>query len=115
VTDITDDEARQVLALMGDDPTESAIDVVALYCPAESAALEQLRADAQALADVRTLDDWARSGRHVTQGQREVTSFADGEYTCTLFEATEQGESPHWFHGATPDEARAKAAAWVRT
>ena len=68
------------------------------------------QADAQALADVRTLDDWARGEK----GRSHDTGFAfDGlGYFCTLQERTVIKVQA--FEAATPDEARAKAAAWVR-
>ena len=51
----------------------------------------------KALADVRTLDEWAAKG-HVWA----VGFGPDGYWVCM------------GHYGASPDEARAKAAAWVR-
>lgn len=61
-------------------------------------------------ADVRTLDDWVAhvDGRHCAMGKAfglDVTKLHDLDLWGPLGKA---------FDGATPDEARAKAAAWVR-
>ncbi len=67
----------------------------------------RVRADAQALADVRTLDEWAetelgRAWRSSNDGlDRRVTLYADQRIHQV-------------FAAKTPTEARAKAAAWVR-
>jgi hypothetical protein len=83
-------------------------------------ALAQLEADAQALADVRTLDDWAAdrdrdegpmSASHST---RRPENNNRGDWVAHLFSGYEGDEDSHDFQGATPEAARAKAAAWVR-
>lgn len=75
------------------------------------ALIERLRADSQALADVRALDEWAKVGRsweikeiipRIFRCAARSSDLSSGTYRVELFE------------GATPDEARAKAAAWVR-
>lgn len=78
------------------------IDVIALYCPEDSKALAELRADAQALADVRTLDAAYGPEWYPARGR-------DGDVHIYV-----RGESGPLGVGATPDEARSKAAAWVR-
>lgn len=66
----------------------------------------QLYADAQALADVRTLDDWAKFHRDYAPAPRPYAPASGGWFIqLAPFKA---------FDGSTPDEARAKAAAWVR-
>lgn len=77
-------------------------------CSAYAPAVDALRDDLKALADVRTLDSWvlAEKGRWM-----DVDSDAPG-LSCVLHDQTPDGD---WdFDGSTPDEARAKAAAWVR-
>jgi hypothetical protein len=78
--------------------------------------LRILAGESRAMADVRTLDDWATNGRWHQARQREVVAAADGEFLCVL--GTENRERNGFVgfvaEGATPDEARAKAAAWVR-
>lgn len=71
---------------------------------------EQLRADAQALADVRTLDDWqSLRGRQVEQWTHDPLTYVE------LRERNGDELTAHVVVFAdTPDEARAKAAAWVR-
>jgi hypothetical protein len=67
-------------------------------------AVARLEADAQALADVRTLDEWAGiDGAHWSSGDggAVVLHFADGRKRA--------------FTGPTPDAARHAAAEWVRT
>lgn len=76
--------------------TELAIDVVALYCPEESAALAELRADALALWAVRVLDvhgDW----RLIASEPVSVRVYRGSLKTLI-------------FWGATPDAARIAAA-----
>lgn len=69
--------------------------------------IERLKADAKALADVRTLDEWAetelgRAWRSSNDGRdRRVTLYADQRIHQV-------------FATKTPDAARAKAAAWAR-
>lgn len=72
--------------------------------------LALVRREAHALADVRTLDAWAAARRrNVPQVQRDP-----GGGTWTIFLHDDLGNERLPFTGATPDEARAKAAAWVR-
>lgn len=78
--------------------------------PGSFASSEKLRADAQALADVRALDtEWScydgphRGRWYVVQGN-----------VVALHKQPQDVYRPWFFDGATPDEARAKAAAWVR-
>lgn len=61
-------------------------------------------------ADVRALDDWAHADtmRFWDCGR----TAAGDEWHCALFRAAEDMEE--CLFAATPDEARAKAAAWVR-
>lgn len=79
----------------------------------ERGLLLKLQAATQALADVRTLDDWA--GEHTS---REHSTTRDQAlphmlaWTCELRPGKfERGKE---FSAPTPDEARANAAAWVR-
>lgn len=73
------------------------------------AATNRLEADAQVLADMRTLDEWARTNHG---GWNSAPGFRDQWYrTCVYAD----GLTPSLqFDGATPDEARHKAAEWVR-
>lgn len=75
------------------------------------ALIERLRADAQALADVRTLDDWSRKQRG---HGHETMQIAGGLFLTRLLDAFSLSPTTEDFEGATPDEARAKAAAWAR-
>lgn len=93
---------------MQDEKPMTPIETVALYCPNDSAALAQLRADAQALADVRTLDEWARE---CFGGWNTAPGFRAEWYRCSVYNAAMTTKT---FDGRTPDEARAKAAAWAR-
>lgn len=71
-------------------------------------AAASLEADAQALADVRTLDEWAGANtqhRAVELAQRQVSLFCGD---------TDTGDQYRRFNGPTPDAARAAAAVWVR-
>lgn len=71
-----------------------------------------IRADAQALADVRTLDDWAKGGKLLEWSVTDCSYPGhDPKHWCCRL-ATTAGNT--YLYGATPDEARAKAAAWVR-
>jgi hypothetical protein len=64
--------------------------------------------DLQARSDLETLDHWQRNfGWRVGMQQWLPT----GAWRCTL---TAGDVPPYEFEGSTPDEARAKAAAWVR-
>ena len=66
----------------------------------------------QALADVRTLDEWAACTSPTEWRRREVRLITVGiGLGWAVHLADAEG---HTFEGATPDEARAKAAAWVR-
>lgn len=66
-------------------------------------------AELQALADVRALDAWATSHQERTH----VFFPADDEIQCFI-SMRHSRERSECFSGATPDEARAKAAAWAR-
>lgn len=75
-------------------------------------------ADAQALADVRTLDDWIRQRRyryysvdnHPAASADWICSLHDPDIECEddAPDTTAQGRGP------TPDAARRAAAEWVR-
>lgn len=67
---------------------------------------QESSADARALADVRTLDDW----RAVSPQTRDV--YLRGDTMVVL--RRHDYHQPWCFDGTTPDEARAKAAAFVR-
>ena len=71
--------------------------------------VRQQQTDAQALADVRTLDSWA-NGR---QARMWLLFDAGTHWECSGEQAL-SGEAEFSCDGATPDEARAAAAAWVR-
>ncbi len=76
-----------------------------------------LEAALQALADVRTLDGWLANetlDRPRYQQLDRMAAIGDA-WICNLFEVVE-GLHENRGHGkaSTPDEARAKAAAWVR-
>jgi hypothetical protein len=62
----------------------------------------------EALADVRTLDDWRSKSP-----ERTWLMSGDGWAWCRLYDHGVR-DCQNSFDGATPDEARAKAAAWVR-
>lgn len=64
----------------------------------------------QALADVRTLDEWARAPR----GMRAVlvAPWGDGRVSCELQQADIMPSQIHI--ATTPDAARHAAAEWVR-
>ncbi len=74
-------------------------------------ALLSLEADAKALRDMRTLDDWA--ARHACREVYLDHAGFEGDRKWFLNLDDDRGEN-HDFHGATPDEARGAAAAWVR-
>jgi hypothetical protein len=80
------------------------------------AAIALLEADARALADVRTLDDWKRKQpRQRDWKMHDKVKFGEGPHGCMLYEDREHhGEWGKNFDGSSEDEARAKAAAWVR-
>lgn len=65
---------------------------------------------AQALADVRTLDEWA--SETVDWRRWKCGALPGFGHHCWLEDTQHRTVKP--FTGATPDEARAKAAAWVR-
>lgn len=69
--------------------------------------LALVRREAHALADVRTLDDW-----RATPGAIMV-EYQDHKPPVFYLELRWPG-GRHGFGEVTPDEARAKAAAWVR-
>jgi hypothetical protein len=71
--------------------------------------LDRLEAMVARDADVRTLDDW-RKARH-WRGVECIT-FSDVQETVRLWYGGRLAADE--FTGSTPDEARAKAAAWVR-
>jgi hypothetical protein len=73
------------------------------------AAEDKAEADAQALADVRTLDEWRRANRLVRQ---VVVGSRWARVLCQLQQQGDDVVAP--FVADSEDEARAKAAAWVR-
>jgi hypothetical protein len=121
---ITDAEAQAVLDASYPDET--------VDCPTcgESGRLvrsdlAQLRADAQALADVRTLDEWKRAGkwRSWTMHDNVTTGAAlssTPSHACWLHDTDARVETDGFatigqnHGGATEEAARAKAAAWCR-
>lgn len=73
-----------------------------------------------ALADVRTLDEWA-ADRERDEGPmsaswstRRPENNNNGDWITCLFSGYEGDEDDYHFYGATPDQARAKAATWIR-
>lgn len=81
----------------------------------------KLQADAQALADVRTLDEWAaaKDDRSVDLSCGWCVAFKDkphlqppGQVRVRLLVS---GDPTHIEYGDTPDAARHAAAEWVRT
>lgn len=68
-------------------------------------------ADAQALADVRTLDEWAKAddAKYWTCGP---VYFGAGYYCSLRYDS--EPHSRMSGHGPTPDAARHAAAEWVR-
>jgi len=74
----------------------------------------KLRADAQALADVRTLDVWAGDWGWLCP---HVSDFSTGKrvgYIVQHGNSSERKLPGRETIGPTPEAARAKAAAWVR-
>jgi len=67
----------------------------------------EVRADAQALADVRTLDEWAEA----VPFRSWRSSHDSHDRRVTVYETS---RTYHAFAGPTSDAARSKAAAWVR-
>lgn len=77
------------------------------YFAAEQMALSHvILAEAQALADVRTLDDWTAAHPDESPAVPVPLPASVGGW-CVFMMGGE-------FTGATPDEARAKAAAYVK-
>ena len=72
-------------------------------------AFKRLEAAVQALADVRTLDGYLDKGNSYRLLPNMTDSFDRAAYWLVMETAKLT------FGGATPDEARAKAAAWVRS
>lgn len=68
----------------------------------------RLAADLQALADMRTLDDWAARNSSKLAPATAPVAKPENPLGWTTFLLGRE------FDGATPDAARAKAAAWVR-
>lgn len=73
-------------------------------------AFAELEADAQALADVRTLDAWARANPDDTLTPR-YRGYPDAspEEQWEIYVGNDE-----WGLFATPDAARSAAAVWVR-
>lgn len=91
-----------------------------LWCEPVAKAWHWLRGESRAMADVRTLDDWADAvdDRSVDLSCGWLVAFKDkphlqppGQIRVRLLVG---GDPVHIEYGATPDEARAKAAARVR-
>jgi hypothetical protein len=80
--------------------------------PKEDDEREQAKADAQALANVRTLEDW--EDNHPTMGSVKGPRRSDGGYRIELWEDFNTKPSFAAYDCKTRDEARAKAAAWAR-
>lgn len=81
---------------------------------------EEYQADLQALADVRTLDEWRMAGKDRKCEEFDFVSGEDEPKRYFVFAIDTSNEPPGRFahetyRGATPEEARAKAAAWVRS
>lgn len=74
--------------------------------------MTKLEADAQALADVRTLDEWAAADdeRYVVTGPQ----YFGKSWYCTLWHVENKREAGP-FQADTPDAARHAAAEWVRS
>jgi hypothetical protein len=73
-------------------------------------AFAALEADAQALADVRTLDVWAVSDSSLFWQVILTDSPAAESWLCSV----QTEDACFKFRGPTPEGARAKAAEWVR-
>jgi hypothetical protein len=84
--------------------TEHPIDVVALYCPADSQALAQLRADARALWAVRVLDAWAARNPSKLAPATAPIAKRENVLGWTTFVLGIE------YDGASPDAARLAAA-----
>lgn len=82
-------------------------EMTAAYLDNMRAGLEKMAADAQALADVRTLDAWALGGPDRRWGVFEADN---GTIYCELLDLG----AKHFEHLDSFDAARAYAAAWVR-
>lgn len=74
--------------------------------------LEAMEADRKALADVRTLDGWA--AEHKDNRVNMNHYGAQGDHPGWSIQMISIGAHRTQRFGATPDEARAEAAAWVR-
>jgi hypothetical protein len=72
-------------------------------------------ADAQALADVRTLDEWATPERHFRVAPTGLTTPVGQAWMCArmLWRVT-YWLSAEEFFAPNPDAARHDAAEWVR-
>lgn len=85
-------------------------------CTEMRGVIEKLEADAQALADVRTLD--ASGFRWLNVPADQAPELLKGQCICRLTQrfAPDPFKGRQWgeFAGATPEGARAKAAEWVR-
>lgn len=68
--------------------------------------LDRLEADAQALADVRTLDEWA-AGQPIRTPSPSPYKTEVGDWFIWL-------STGNYFDAPTPEGARAKVAEWVR-
>ena len=73
-------------------------------------AFQAIERDAQALADVRTLDGWLDAD----VGTRQLKFIPTNEDFCVSFLAGSPMQIVGFVRAETPDAARAKAAAWVR-
>lgn len=80
--------------------------------PTRLAALDVLQALIKRDDDVRTLDDWARGVRSLEWQCCDCGLPKDDENACCTLMFADDSELE--FYGSTTDEARAKAAAWVR-
>lgn len=76
------------------------------------AALEYISAALERARVVGVLDGWATSTRSVGGGWRMTDLSPECTPTCTLYPSVLTREARH-FTAATPDEARAKAAAAI--
>jgi hypothetical protein len=104
------DDVAALIALLAYDGRLKAAEADALYIEIGKRAARD--------ADVRTLDDWQREGTPRCE-HWYVTHTVNGRtdwYRCSLLSHAAKEECVNHFmgDGATPDEARAKAAAWVR-
>ena len=75
--------------------------------------------DAQALADVRTLDEWRAAGVERKFEEFDFISGEDEPKRYFVFAINTNNEplgrfAHETYRGSSPEEARSKAAAWVR-